>query len=104
MIVVFPAPIIESFPFTFENFATDSSLDSILNAAELVDVGIANVNASSPTVRLVVVNAPRTGVARAIINSAVTEIDSKSFVDACVAVIVVVPAPATVTRPVVALI
>ena len=99
-----PAPTIESFPFTFENFATDSSLDSNLNTAELVEVGLANVNGSSPTVRLVAVNAPRTGVARAIISSAVTEIDSKSFVAACVAVMVVVPAPAMVTRPVVALI
>ena len=74
--VVFPAPTMESFPLTFENFATDSSLDSILNTAELVDVGLANVNASSPTVRLVVVNAPRTGVARATINSAVTDMAS----------------------------
>ena len=79
MMVVFPAPIIDSFPLTFENFATDSSLDSNLNTAELVDVGPANTKASSPTVRVVVVNAPRIGVARATINSAVTEIDSKSF-------------------------
>ena len=100
MIVVFPAPTIESLPLTFENLATDSSLDSILNAAELVEVGLANVKASSPTVRLVVVNAPSTGVARATINSAVTDMDSKSFTAAWVAVMVVVPAPAIVTRPV----
>ena len=76
MIVVLPAPTIDSFPLTFENFATDSSLDSSLNTAELVDVGLANVNASSPTVRVVVEKTPRTGVARATIRSAVTEIDS----------------------------
>ena len=76
MIVALPAPTIDSFPFTFENFATDSSLDSNLKSAELVDVGLANVKASSPTVRVVVVNAPRTGVARATVSSAVTEIDS----------------------------
>ena len=102
--MVLPAPTIDSFPFTLENFATDSSLDSILNTAELVEVGLANVKASSPTVRLVVVKAPSTGVARATINSAVTEIDSKSFTAAWVAVIVEVPAPAIVTRPVEALI
>ena len=76
MIVVLPAPTIDSFPFTFENLATDSSLDSSLNTAVLVEVGFANTNASSPTVRTAEVNAPRTGVARPTINSAVTEIDS----------------------------
>ena len=76
MIVVLPAPTIDSFPLTFENFATDSSLDSSLNTAELVDVGLANVNASSPTVRVVVVKAPIPGVARDTVNSAVTDIDS----------------------------
>ena len=76
VIVVFPAPTIDSFPLTFENLATDSSLDSNLNTAELVDDGFANVKASSPTVRTAEVNAPRTGVARPTINSVVTEIDS----------------------------
>ena len=104
MMVVFPAPTIESFPFAFENFATDSSLDSILNAAELVDVGLAKTNASSPTVRPGVVNAPRTGVARSTVSSAVTDMVSKLSAAACVAVIVVVPVPEIVVRPVLALI
>lgn len=75
-----------------------------MNTAELVDVGLANTNASSPTVRLVVVKAPRAGVARTTVKSAVTEMVSKLFAAACVAVIVAVPALTMVTRPVVALI
>ena len=101
--MVFPAPAITSLPEVLENFATDSSLDSTVNAPGLFDVGFFSTNDSSPKVRVVVVYAPKTGVSRPTINNAVIEACSKPFTADCVAVIVVVPAPLIVARPVSAL-
>ena len=53
--VVLPAPEITSFPEVFENFATDSSLESTVKTPVLFEVGFFNVNDSSPNVRDAVV-------------------------------------------------
>ena len=101
--VVLPAPAITRRPEVLENFATDSSLDSTVNAPGLFDVGFFSTNDSSPKVRVAVVYAPNTGVSRPTINNAVIEACSKPFTADCVAVIVVEPAPLIVARPVRAL-
>ena len=53
--VVLPAPEITSRPEDFENFATDSLLESTLNAPGLFEVGFFNTKDSSPNVRDAVV-------------------------------------------------